>query len=221
MEMLLFYSYLKYQKEIEDSTIKKILCLPWFNIALPTLAIIGAFASIIFAYIFQEGFILLIPLALLLVLGVIGYLYVKHVQIINSNNNIFDYRKRCSQVFEWLKGQSILERSEIQEYRNRLSAYVEKNQNIIAAKKQRLDRWMQTLLIPVTLVVFSAFISEQTDTSRIMEHTFTFITIVIASYSLILLINYTSQIFTKQKLERIQRFVDDLQGVLDTQFREK
>ena len=153
-----------------------------------------------------------------LICAVVAYFYTEHMQIIMSNENIVQYKDKCNKTYQWLKEHDVFEKQDIQNYRDRLVKYIEKNETSNMARKQRLDKWMQILLIPVVLAVFSAFIKDQTDMNAIMGYALGFVFIIIVVYGLVLGLSNVTQIFYKRQLNQVQMFVNDLQGVLDTQF---
>lgn len=85
-------------------------------------------------------------------------------------------------------------------------------------RRDRIDRWIQILIIPILLAIFSAVIKEQTDLSLLLVYAVTMI-VAIASTGLAFLNIYNIlDSFQKRKLEQIKSFVEDLQGILDCQF---
>ena len=219
MEMLLFYSYLKYQKDTQGGMIKNILKLPAFiKIILIVLTII-LILSLVFLFIFPNIHIVFTLLFLEISCAIATYFYEEHIRIEKSNKNIAHFEDRCIRVFQWLKEQSISDKQEIEAYKNRLTAHINKSENAREIKKQRLEKWVQILLIPVSLAAFSALMKEQTDISIIIWYTFIFVVLAAVICAYIWGISSIIQVLTKRKLAQIQMFINDLQGILDTQFK--
>ncbi len=88
-------------------------------------------------------------------------------------------------------------------------------------RRNRIEKWLQIIIVPIILAMFAEIIREQKDLSLLFAYTATMI-IVIASFGLMFLNCYnTFEFFKKRKLEQMKSFADDLQGILDCQFENK
>lgn len=220
MDLLLLYSYLKYRKGNDDSTFKKIMQIPYFAIIMFAILVICVLTSLVFLFAVPNVLIMYIPLVIEIICAIVLYFYTEHMQVKMSDVNMSIYIERCKDTYQWLKSQTVIDKSRIQDYRTRLIARIDKNEKAITDRKRRIDKWMQTLLIPITLAIYSALVREQTDFNLIMSYALAFTAFIITIYVLfICLINFRS-IIEKREINQIQAFVDDLQGVIDTQMIE-
>ena len=220
MEMFLFYSYLKYRKDSQKKSdaFKKILKLPKFAICTLIALILSALAGGVFAFLFQGSYIVYIPLSIEFVSALIMYFYISRDQIKMSDENIANYKDRCVKNFDWLKSNSVSEKKQIQEYHSRLVIRIEKSEKANSDRKRRVDRWMQVILVPVFLSVFSSVIQDQVELQVVVGLTLTVALLLVIVYVLVLGIFGMAQMFANMELNKIQMFADDLQGILDTQF---
>ena len=103
----------------------------------------------------------------------------------------------------------------------RLEKEIDKLEKQRAATRERIEKWVQILIIPILLAVFSAIIKEQTDLTILFAYTTTFL-IALGSLALAFLNCYNIFDFLKKrKIEQLKSLASDLQGVLDCQFDNK
>ena len=86
-------------------------------------------------------------------------------------------------------------------------------------KKESMDKWLQVLVIPVILAILSAFMNQQTDFVQVMNYASASILIFLVVYGEIWGVRRVRYFLSQYKLQQVQWFADDLQGVLDTQFK--
>lgn len=218
MHTIIFDSYRKYQKE-NKNIIKSIFRLPCFVIVLFTIIVVSLIISIFSLILDLSRNIYLCCLALEFCTCVVLYFYTEHYQIKISNFRLSVYQNYCAKIYTWLDELGVVTtENNICELKNRI------DQDITAAEEKRklrreiIERWIQILIIPILLAIFSAIIKEQKKLTVIIAYAITLL-ILLGSLGLAFLSCYNIiDFFKKRELVQLKSFSDDLQGVLDTQF---
>mgnify|MGYP005762865589 CR=1 FL=1 len=219
MESILFDSYRKYQKEHKDNFIKAIFKLPiWAQIFLVIIVLCLAYSVlVVFVPCLRVAYGYCLAVEVLTCVAL--YFYTENFQIKTSDSRLFVYQEYCEKIKQWLVsvGVNVTPENikEIMKRTNKRIALLEKKRK---ERRDRIDKWIQILIIPILLAIFSAVIKEQTDLSLLLVYAVSMI-VAIASIGLAFLNIYNIiDFFQKRKLEQMKSFAEDLQGVLDCQF---
>lgn len=219
MESILFDSYRKYQKEHKDNFIKAIFKLPiWAQIFLVIIVLCLAYSVlVVFVPCLRVAYGYCLAVEVLTCVAL--YFYTENYQIKTSDSRLFVYQEYCEKIKQWLVsvGVNVTPENikEIMKRTNKRIALLEKKRK---ERRDRIDKWIQILIIPILLAIFSAVIKEQTDLSLLLVYAVSMI-VAIASIGLAFLNIYNIiDFFQKRKLEQMKSFAEDLQGVLDCQF---
>lgn len=218
MEMQLFYCYLKYQKDQKDSTLRKITRLTPIVIILLFLLIATTIISFIFTL--RSSKCAFVPLSIELLLSLVTYFYSEHIQVKMSSVNLSAYKDRCRKNYEWLKEQEVVGQKEIQMYKDRITSSIENTQCKIDKSIDRIEKWLQILVIPIALAIFSYVLEERTDIQTVLAYAMTIVVIIVVIYPALLGLNRVKAFFELREIRKMKLFERDLQGVLDTQFAE-
>lgn len=219
MESILFDSYRKYQKEQKDNFIKAIFKLPLLAQIFLAIIVLCLIYSVLVVFVpwlrVAYGYCLAVEVLTCVAL----YFYTENFQIKTSDSRLFVYQEYCEKTKQWLAsvGVNVTPENitEIMKRTNKRIALLEKKRK---ERRDRIDRWIQILIIPILLAIFSAVIKEQTDLSLLFVYAVTMI-VTIASIGLAFLNIYNIiDFFQKRKLEQMKSFAEDLQGILDCQF---
>ncbi len=216
MNNYLFYSYLKWQKDNNDSSIKKLLKLPKPAIVLLILLSISCITTIILLFI--QLSLSYIALAFEFIIVVITFFYSERMLIKTSINNLESYRNYCFKLYTWICTFSVTEKEDINELMNRI---LESKNNLAIIKVrqlERIDRWMQVLVIPIVLAIVNNLISKQTDINQVTVYILTILALFATIYFFIYAAIAAMNIFNKKKINQYQSFADDLQGIIDVKF---
>lgn len=156
------------------------------------------------------------------VLCVVIYFYTDHFRIENSGTRLTKYANYCGQIATWLKSTGfVFNQTNVEQLIKRLSAKLDKIENERLKRKEAIEKWIQILIIPVLLAVFSQSIQKQENVAVLLSFAVVVLTFVGLIGISILSINNIIEFFRKRKIEQLRGFVDDLQGVLDTQFTDR
>lgn len=222
METILFDSYRKYQKEQKDKFIKAIFKLPlWAQIFLAIIVICLVYSVlVVFVPCLRVAYGYCLAVEVLTCVAL--YFYTENFQIKTSDSRLFVYQEYCEKIKHWLDSVGVNVTPEsITEIMTRTNKHIDLLEKKRKERRDRIDRWIQILIIPILLAIFSAVIKEQTDLSLLLVYAVTMI-VVIASIGLAFLNVYnTIDFFQKRKLEQMKSFAEDLQGILDCQFESK
>lgn len=218
MESILFDGYRKYQKEQKDNFIKAIFKLPvWVQIFLAMIVLCLVY-SVLVLFVPCLRVVYGYCLAVEVLTCVVLYFYTENFQIKTSDSRLFVYQEYCEKIKHWLDSVGVNVTPEnITEIMTRTNKRIDMLEKKRKERRDRIDRWIQILIIPILLAIFSAIIKEQTDLSLLLVYAVTMI-VAIASMGLAFLNIYNIlDFFQKRKLE--QKFVD-INNYLDDGFFE-
>lgn len=222
MHTILFDSYRKYQKENKLSFVKTIFKLPlgakFFLGGLAMCLIYSLLACFIDFY--KNTYFICLIVQVVLCIGL--YFYTENFQIKNSDYRLTIYQEYCEEIKLWLiKIGIIVNKENITELVSRIEKEIEKSEKQRKATRDRIEKWIQILIIPILLALFSSIIREQTDLTTLFAYAIAFL-VALGSIALVFLNCYNVfDFFKKRKLEQLKSLCNDLQGVLDCQFNNK
>lgn len=225
MHTILFDSYRKFQKENNDNFAKAIFKLPltakllFSGLCLTLLGNLLAIFIPTIKYTYLTCFVCLIFEA---VFYISLYFYTDNFQIKNSDTKFTVYQEHCANIRLWLvKIGFVITRENIIELMWRFEKEIDAKEKQRIANKERIEKWIQILIIPIILAVFSAAIKEQTDLTTLFTYAIAFL-LVVGFITFAFLSCYgIYDFYKKHKLEQMKSLCNDLQGVLDCQFDEK
>lgn len=221
MEDILFDGYRKYLKATQDNVFRAFFKMPsggkFFLIAI----IVSMLASIAFLVFVECIWVSLISLAIDIALCIGSYFYVESYQIKTSDVRVADYKEYCAGINKWLESSEVeLTKSNLTELRKRVLESWASKENSRKRGIERVEKWIQALLIPLLLAVFAEIIDGQTDVSILISSLLVLIIAIgVVCATAINFYNIVS-FFQKRKLEQMRKFANDIQGVLDTQFED-
>lgn len=221
MELLLYRSYLKYLKDNRVPMSKAFKKMPKIMVALLIILLLSAISVIVVICIEKIRVYFYAAIAIEVTIAFAVFLYGQHYEIKNSDQDIKEYETYCSNLFVWLKNTSVsVARKDIIELKSRIVYRLEKYEQ----KQQRTYdvaiRFIQVLIIPIVLTILTVVLNKQIDISMIFAYGF--IAIMILSFLAVTLFGFISfvNLIRKNEFEKMKSFVNDLQGILDTQFDE-
>ena len=218
MEDKLFYAYLKYQKDSLRNTWSNLLKLPW-GILLPFAA------SVVFTVV-TLVLTLISPLCgwnwISVAVMALSYIVLAHTtedfQINRSQEKFEEYCEYCAEMKNWLAGFSIDSKEKITSIKDRISEKISTIRGADERSVAGMDKWLEGLAIPIVLAVVTTIIAGENATQD--KVTLTIIIVLVFA-----LVWFLSGVFLKmlnfnrkRKVEQLECFASDLQGILDTQF---
>ena len=218
MEDKLFYAYLKYQKDSKRNPWSNLLKLHW-TVSLP-LAI--SIASTISTLVLSLVSTLSGWNCISVVVMILGYIVLMHTteiaQIKRSHEKFLEYCEYCSKLKDWLADFSIDSKEKVSIVHGRIIIKINELRKNNSHTAEGVNKWLQRFAIPIVLAVVTAVVSGE-DASK-EKYTMTFFVVLIFTLVWYLcsigakLMNCNS----KRKVEQLECFASDLQGILDTQF---
>ncbi len=219
LETILFENYQKYQKEHRDNLFRALFKLPLIAIIMLITLMISTVLGITSTFVKEISFIFPYTILVEAVLCVVIYFYTDHFRIENSVRRLTKYANYCGEIAKWLKSTGfVFNQANVEQLIKRLSAKLDKIENERLRRKEAIEKWIQILIIPVLLAVFSQSIQKQENVAVLLYFAVVVLTFVGLIGISILSINSIIEFFRKRKIEQLRGFVDDLQGILDTQF---
>ena len=218
MEYHLLNSYLKYQKDHSESFTKVIKRIPWYIALLLGLAILCLIASIVCVFVTGiNGWFYVFTFAEAIIAFIL-YWAQERWEIKYSRKQYDNFRVSAQNLYNWLSEYCITTEEEIELIKARLTRDLEKQDELKKEQKNKIDKWMQTLVIPLILAIITSFISNQTNIESVLGYVFSLLAITFLVYAMIWIIRSVYGLITSRKRDNIELFIDDLQGVIDVMF---
>ncbi|MEE1125579.1 MAG: hypothetical protein U0L18_06540 [Acutalibacteraceae bacterium] len=214
METPLFYAYLKYQKDNQPDVWKFFLKLPKHIICIFILIAISIIVSIITA-VFEATVPTLIALAVQVIAYLLMYYFTEKHLIKFSESNYNKYCDYCEKLNIWLKEHSINSDENIDELLQRFKVQISEAKSENEKSKNRFDKWLQTLVIPIILAIITTIITKQDDLVTIINPVIVILMVFVVLYVTVTSIAEFVSLPEKRRIEQMQCFANDLQGVLD------
>lgn len=211
MDKKLFYCYLSYQKERDDSTWKRLMKIP----CLAKIAFVGMIAclSLFFVPVFQKYPIVIAVIEV--ILAFILYFSTENFLIESSNKKLKEYQLYCREFVVWLNRQGIMSMETIKLLHERLNERIGEIREKRKENMSRFDRWVQILVIPIVLTIFSKIITEQNNIIEMMNAVLNILIVFWVVYAIAVACRCLGGFPEKRELEQMVYFSSDLQGVLD------
>lgn len=218
MEDKLFYAYLKYQKDSLRNAWSNLLKLHW-TVLLP-------FGISIISTLSTLALTLVSPLCgwnwISVAVMSLSYFVLMHTtesfQIKRSHEKFAEYCAYCAEMKMWLADFSIDSREKIASVKERISEKISDIRTTHEKGATNVDKWLQGFATPVVIAVITAVIAGENATEEKIATTVIVIMIFALAWYLCSvgakMLNFNS----KRKVEQLECFASDLQGILDTQF---
>lgn len=222
MHTILFDNYRQHQKKTRGNVFKAFwkLPLPAIIILLTiALTIIYAILSIFIKHL-QQWYLWCLLVEAISCIAL--YFYTEYYQINTSSTRLQVYKKYCGEILAWLRTTGIIiNEKNLKEIITRVNRDVKSLEEKRLKRRDRIEKWIQILIIPILLAIFSEMIREKTDISVLIAYALVLL-VSLGSLALAFLCCYNIiDFFQKRKLEQLKSFSKDLQGVIDTQLEKK
>ena len=218
MEYYLLDNYLKFQKDNSETFFKSLKRIPLKILILLVIALIFVIASIIVLIVFGMNIWFSIFTFIEMFVAIILYFVQERWEINHSRERYDDFIEASKDLYEWLSEYSINTKEEIELIKNRLQNDLKEQDKLKRQQKDKTDKWMQTLVIPLILAIITSMISNQTDIDSVITYTVTLLGILALVYAIIWIVRSVTGILNNRKRNNIKYFIDDLQGVIDEIF---
>lgn len=211
MDYILLYGYLKWRKENSDSTAKKLIKLPLFAKVILVCLVVSVFVGIGLIKISITG--TYVSYAVAVILCIISIFYSERMYMNRSRQDYKTYKDYCQKLYEWLKSYDIDSEKYITEIKDRMLKKQMDICNRMEKSRDRFDRWIQVLMIPIFLVIVDYIINNQYNISEKLTYFASALVVFISAYVLLLGAEAFTNVFYNMRATQYQYFIDDLQGV--------
>lgn len=214
MEELLFYDYLSFQKKCITSFEKRILKFPRKVLCIFFLSVLALFVAIISIFIGALKIELIAVIIEILSCWALEYALERY-KISNSKVRISEYSARCLELKKWLISNSIEDKEEIFEIKNRIEKHIAAYKEDQKVLTERIDKWLQMLVVPLTILIITYAINQTVPVKEKTSYVISILLLFMLLYGLICIIKNAFRFIKKQRIEQMTYFSADLQGVLD------
>ena len=214
METYLFYAYLKYAKENKQSFWPKLLSRPVSVIIFFLLTLLSCVCGAIFALL-GWSIAALIGMVGEIVFGILFYNCSEKYHIEFCVEEYDKYTEYCSNLHKWLEKFNKQRPDEIRALYDKIQTKIARMKTEEENSKARGDRWLQTLIIPAIIAIITAIITKQENIEEMIAYALAIVILFAVVYGIVAIIKTISFFPQKRRIEQMECFVSDLQGVLD------
>lgn len=161
MDEILLNCYLKYKKEQSISLWKKIMKNSTLLSAVIIMVLLVGSAgfAVVISMIESIRIWMWIAVAVEMILCVILYILTEKYEIESSSENMENHISDCYKLAEWLGYYQISSDEAIRLLHKRLTDQIDEIKAECKVKRERRDKWLQTLMLPVMLSIISVAIA--------------------------------------------------------------
>ncbi|MEA5012171.1 MAG: hypothetical protein VB100_10695 [Angelakisella sp.] len=214
MEELLFYNYLNYQKEHKEHLGVILFQLPRPPLYFCAIAVFASFVAF-FSLMKDE-----LPVAVIAVLIEIFSNFLldytlENFKIKRCKERISNYQQNCQELKEWLLSNFVIHTKDIYEIKNRLEQHIITYKEEQKALTEQIYRWLQMFVVPVTILIITYTINQSFSMAEKTAYIISALIILGIIYGFIYSLRNILRFMRQRKVEQMQYFVEDLQGILD------
>lgn len=213
MERYIYNCYRNYKRELKPSLLRAFCKAPISEKIL--LFCVGLFTvtGIVTVFISDAIKYTLIPLIIELVCLCVSGVLMNKRSIQNSDDYFERFRGRCAELHEWLVTYPKINEEQIQLIHDRLQEQLNKANEKKKLKTCRIERWVQVIVVPLILAVFSAVIGEDSDWNLVKAMLVLTLVVFIAVVGFVEMLFMLTEFSPDQY--NMEIFVQELQGVID------
>lgn len=222
MDEILLNCYLNYKKEQNVSLWKKIMknsVLRW-SVILMILIIVNAVGAVVISMIELKQRWEWLALALEMICCVILYMLTDRYEVKNGSENMKKYISDCRKLEQWLQGYRISSIEAIQLLHEKLMTQIEEIQEDCKEKRSRREKRLQSLILPIVLVIITSAIANRTEISEILSIAISIAFGFYLIYGLFSISPMCTELLKKRRVERIKYFARELKDILDLHYYE-
>ncbi len=220
VENYLFYAYLKYQKDNKLNAWKYLLKYHKPIFIIFVIMIISVIVQVI-TTILSVSYCSWICFVIEIIACMLIYYWSEKDLIKYSFEKYEKYCDYCEKLYKWLKHLDINSYEGIYELLQRIKLQISERKDENEKSKNRFDKWLQTLAIPIVITMVTTIINKQDDLIAMINPVVAILIVFVELYITFTSINKVISFPKKRKIEQMQCFANDLQGVLDYIKRDK
>ena len=140
---------------------------------------------------------------------------IERLQIKSSHETTENYWTYIKSLREFLKDNHVCTYSEIEEIKERIEARVVQSRAELMTLKEHDEKWLQALPIPMAIVVVTAILDRQGDLNSTLSLLVILLFYILMACVIIAVPVTIIRSIARWETDKLQLFVDDLQGALD------
>ncbi len=214
MEKYLFNAYLQYMKDNKETFWPKLLKLPIHILILIGLSL-GCIPSALVASFLHKFWLTWTFIGAEFIFVLISWLCLEYYQIKTAHVGFQEYKQHCEKLSEHLKKYDLKTLENIEEILSRITANVNEMKAEYEKRNDHLFKWTQTLIVPIILAVITTVITKQNEFEVMVTNVTAIIMIFAVLYGAFAFLRNLQAFPLKRKIEQLECFATDLQGVLD------
>lgn len=158
----------------------------------------------------------LLPTFIEVAIGIAAYIYTSKYEISHSDDELNNYHEYCEKLSTVFAEKEILSYSFIQELIGRYKVIIDDSNKKIERNQDRIDKYMQILIIPLFLAVLSKMLDMQADAQSAISAGVSVALVIAFLYLIIVLpVNMYNNIAIKNRQNNYKQLVNDLQSIID------
>lgn len=215
MDTYLYYSYLRFRHNNQKNVRIMLKSIPWWMWTLLLTSFIEVGFGAILYYTAGSGiWYQLLTIASFCSLGLLE-LGIEYVQITQGDKRYEDFWIRMRSMEAFLAGKGISTTNDIVEVKVRIERRLAQKQQEQKELKQSDEKWLQTLAIPVVLLILTNLIGKAGELSVMIASAISLFMLLGLGCLFVFPVVYVMRYIRRWEISNLSWFVDDLQGVLD------
>lgn len=219
MENHIFYCYEEWLKDEDGNLFKQIFKIPVIARILLGLLLLGLIIFFVILGCTVSGYNTTAPIliwgVLYFILCIITTIYTEKYQIENSKSSLENYNEYCNRMMDNVFKKNKISEKIIPTLIERFNMTVEEINNKVKLKHEKLNKFMEVLLIPVSVLILGALLDKGTNATQTLGFGLSGILIILFIYAVIFIVLFIYDIVVKFPLVKYKQFITDMQSILD------
>ena len=219
MENYIFYCYKEWLEHKDGNLSKQIFKLPCIARVLFAVLLVGLIAFFVILGFTIGGCDCTIPLLIWCILYFLTCvtitIYTEKYQVKTSKRSLKEYDIYTKEMLHTVFTDNNISEKLIPILIERFNTIVKKTDEIINLKHEKMNKFMEVLLIPVSVLILGAMLEKGTDATQTLGFGLSGILIILLIYAIIFIVLFAYDIILRFPLVKYKQFITDMQSLLD------
>lgn len=219
MENYIFYCYKEWLEDKDGNLSKQIFKLPCIARVLFAVLLVGLIAFFVILGFTIGGCDCTIPLLIWCILYFLTCvtitIYTEKYQVKTSKRSLKEYDIYTKEMLHTVFTDNNISEKLIPILIERFNTIVKKTDEIINLKHEKMNKFMEVLLIPVSVLILGAMLEKGTDATQTLGFGLSGILIILLIYAIIFIVLFAYDIILRFPLVKYKQFITDMQSLLD------
>lgn len=215
MDTYLYYSYLKFRHDNQKPFRAILKSIPWWIWILLATSLISLGTGVALSQTaLPKVCYKVLTIFSLCSLGLLN-IGIEFIQIADGDKRYINYWARIKDVQRFLLQKGISSPEDITEIKHRAEQRLAQRKLELKALRESDEKWMQTLAIPVVLLILTTVVEKSGELNNMIASAITLFLFSGVVSLLVFLVVTTMRYMRTWEISNLSLYIDDLQGVLD------